>query len=157
MNTVADYSIAEIQSTHPFKEMTNGGKLRFCPPSNSSPLAEAALLSVGFKSAMMLAGHSQSVQDQASALGKAVGTLWKVNYDLNRYTNEWRSGDKSLLEIQNRDELKEFLYQTGIEASNLLVMRDGETNLTSSSKDVNETMLELIRYWAIAETAGDRQ
>lgn len=147
MNTVADFSIAEIQQTQPFKMMPNG-KLRFCPPPLTGCFAESDLLSAGFRCAMMLAGHSESVQEQASKLGNAVGALWKVNYDLNRFTT-----DQTKQGIENRDEMQQFLYEAGIEASNLLVLRDGDLNLANSSKDVNETLLELIRYWAIAEPA----
>ncbi|CAL8070961.1 unnamed protein product [Orchesella dallaii] len=146
MNTVADFSIAETQSTRPFKQLPNG-KFRFTPPI-STDFAESFLLAAGFRSAMLLAGHSKSVQDQASKLGRAVGALWKVNYDLDKYAN---SNVENKLEIENKEEMQQFLYETGVEASNLLVLRDGETNLTSVCKNVNETLLELIRYWAIAE------
>lgn len=149
MNTVADFSLAEFQQTRPFKPLPNG-KIRFCPPPLTGCFAESDLLAAGFRCAMMLAGHSESVQEQASRLGNAVGALWKVNYDLNKYTNEQNGGK---MEIENRDEMQQFLYEAGIEASNLLVLRDGDLNLANSSKDVNETLLELIRYWAIAEPA----
>lgn len=149
MNTVADFSIAEIQQAQPFKQLPNG-KYRFCQPPLTGCFAESDLLSAGFRSAMMLAGHSESVQKQASKLGSAVGALWKVNYDLNKIGNS--EGGK--LDIDNREEMQQFLYQAGIEASNLLVLRDEDLNLAKkSSKDVNETLLELIRYWAIAEPA----
>lgn len=145
MKTVEDFGIEEVQSNRPFKLLPNG-KLRFHASPVSTGLAESHLLAVGFRSAMLLAGYPESVQSQAAKLGSVMGTLWKVNCDLNKYTNEQ-------LELENRDELQEYLYEAGIEASNLLVLRDEEINLTSSLKDVRETLQELIRFWAIAEPA----
>ncbi|ODN03711.1 Decaprenyl-diphosphate synthase subunit 2 [Orchesella cincta] len=98
MNTVADFSISEIQSTRPFKKLPNG-KLRFTPPI-STDLAESFLLAAGFRSAMLLAGHSQSVQDQASKLGRVVGALWKVKDPFTRVCLPRLSGLFSTLAIR---------------------------------------------------------